>query len=390
MEPVELTTGGLLLRAWTEQDADAVHLACQDRLIQQWTTVPVPYLPEHAAEFVGPRATEAWTCGRAAPLGVFDAATGALLGSHGLVHLDLAAGIGEVGVWIAPWARGRGVAERATRAVARWALDVLPLRLLIWRAQTGNHASRLVAARVGFVFEAPARATITTRDGRLADAWRGTLQPGEIHEAPPAWYAPGGPGARRAHTFGTPQPTLPAGEVTLRPLTDEDTDGITSACADPDVARWTVVPVPYTRTDAVAYVRQQAPGMWTRGDGAVFAIAGPDGRYAGAIDLRISADDPETGSIGFLVAPHARGRGYATSAVRAICAWGFEHLGVSRIVWRAYVGNAASRRIAEKAGFVMEGVQRAGCVQRGERRDAWVAALLAAEGGRYLRVTRRD
>jgi hypothetical protein len=35
--------------------------------------------------------------------------------------------------------------------------------------------------------------------------------------------------------------------------------------------------------------------------------------------------------------------------------------------------------VAERAGFTIEGVQRAGCVQRGERRDAWVGSRLATD-----------
>lgn len=384
MEPIELATGDLLLRGWTDADADAVYRACQDPLIQRWTTIPAPYLPEHAAGFVGSQAPADWASATAAPLGIFDAASGELLGAHGLVRLDLAAGVAELGTWLAPWARGRGVAERATRAVARWALAVLALKLLVWRAEVGNHASRLVACRVGFTFDRPARAGLAGRHGELVDCWRGTLRPGEVRDAPPAWYAPGAAGSRRARTFAAPQPVLRAatatgGPVTLRPLTDADTDDVATACDDPEAARWTSVPAPYTRADAVSFVRGRTREIWAAGDGAIFALAGPDGRFAGSIHLEISLDDPAVGSIGYLVAPHARNQGYATAAVRAICAWGSEALGLTRIVWRAYVGNHASRRVAEKCGFTPEGIARAGCDHRGERRDAWVAALLATD-----------
>jgi hypothetical protein len=37
--------------------------------------------------------------------------------------------------------------------------------------------------------------------------------------------------------------------------------------------------------------------------------------------------------------------------------------------------------VAEKAGFTIEGTQRAGCAQRGGRRDAWFGAVLAADLG---------
>lgn len=391
MEPVEITTAGLLLRSWCDTDAEAVHRACQDTLIQRWTQVPSPYLPEHAVEFVAATAPAAWAGNHGAPLGVFDAETGELLGANGFVHLDRAAGTAEIGAWTAPWARGRQVAERATRAVARWGLDVLGLRALTWRAQVGNHASRLVAARVGFTFGGPERAAATARDGSLVDCWRGTLLPGEIRSIPPAWYTGDAPGARRARTFAATQPGLPGSgpgsgsgpgtrsQLSLRPLRVDDLAGVVAACTDPESARWTTVPTPYTEADAVAFIRNRAPALWAHGEGAAYAIVDADDRYVGSIDLLISADDPGSATIGYLVAPHARGLGYATAAVRAICRWGLRALGLERIVWRAYLGNTASRRVAEKAGFTVEGIQRGCCTQRGERRDAWVAALLAAD-----------
>jgi RimJ/RimL family protein N-acetyltransferase len=97
------------------------------------------------------------------------------------------------------------------------------------------------------------------------------------------------------------------------------------------------------------------------------------------IDVRISAGDGGVAEVGCLVAPWARGRGYATAALRTISAWAFAELGLDRLVWRAHLGNEASRRVAEKAGFTVEGIERAGCEQRGERRDAWVAARLATD-----------
>ena len=40
------------------------------------------------------------------------------------------------------------------------------------------------------------------------------------------------------------------------------------------------------------------------------------------------------------------------------------------------MGNVASRRVAEKAGFTVEGTQHAGLVHRGERKDVWVGGLV--------------
>jgi RimJ/RimL family protein N-acetyltransferase len=60
---------------------------------------------------------------------------------------------------------------------------------------------------------------------------------------------------------------------------------------------------------------------------------------------------------GYWLGPAARGRGYATEAVRAVARHAFG-LGLTRIELLAAVGNVASQRVAERAGFTREGVLR--------------------------------
>lgn len=388
MDPVEIVEDGLLLRPWKPADADDVHRACQDPDIQRWTTVPAPYLPEHAHGFVAEMAPRAWADGTRAPFAVCDADTGELLGSCGLVTIDHGLRSAEVGYWTASWARGRGVAVRATRAVARWAFDQLGMRRLIWQAEIGNHASRLVALRAGFRVDGRLRLAAPHPCGG-PDGWIGSLLPGEV---PPADASadgskgPAGPGslvARRAAVFGRAQPVLfataGADEIQLRAPEERDLDQIVLACRDPESVRWTTVPDPYQPHDAEFFVHHLGPTIWAHGSGALFAIVDPADRYAGSVELRISPTDPLTAEVGFLTAPYARGRGYMPAALDALCAWGFTTLGLARVQWRAHVGNTASRRAAEKAGFVLEGTQRGGVEHRGVRVDAWTAALLAED-----------
>ncbi len=70
-----------------------------------------------------------------------------------------------------------------------------------------------------------------------------------------------------------------------------------------------------------------------------------------------------------------------TEIVRALAHWAFTGLGCTRLVWRAEVGNAGSRAVAERVGFVVEGVQRAGLPNKGTLRDGWVGALLPSDFG---------
>jgi RimJ/RimL family protein N-acetyltransferase len=71
-----------------------------------------------------------------------------------------------------------------------------------------------------------------------------------------------------------------------------------------------------------------------------------------------------TSEVGYGMRPAARGRGYATEALRLVSDWALRDCGLFRVELRAMVTNRASVRVAEKAGYVREGVAR------GAERDA--------------------
>ncbi|MGX1120187.1 hypothetical protein RKD37_005550 [Streptomyces ambofaciens] len=105
MEPVTLTTDRLVLRTVGPQDIDAVHAACQDPDIQRWTTVPSPYLPEHARSFVEQMVSDGWANDSMFTFGLFLPA-GDLVGMLGVTMISL--GVGEIGFWGTKEHRGLG------------------------------------------------------------------------------------------------------------------------------------------------------------------------------------------------------------------------------------------------------------------------------------------
>ena len=379
MEPVEIRVDELLLRPWRLDDAAAVHRACQDPILQHWSSrLPAPFPLTEAVRFVGEAAPAALADGTALFLAIVADGSGEVLGNTDLRGIDLRARTAELAYWSAPWARGRRVTERASRALLRWGFEELGLARVDWRATVGNHASRLTGLRLGFTMMGVLPKSARLRDGSLTDQWVGALLPADLTaagaELPEAVR-------RSAATFGVDRPILPAGPVTLRPPAERDLAAIVVTYNDPEVVRWLGVPQPYTDAHAGSYVREQVPGGWAHGTEATFVIADGNDAYAGAVDIRITPTDPAIGEIAVMTAPHVRSRGYAAATLSAAARWGFDALGLDRIQWRVEVGNDAARRVAEKVGFRTEGTIRAALPgrQSSSRRDCWICALLPGD-----------
>ena len=164
-EQPTLHADGLTLRPWRSADADAVYAACQDPEIVAWTTIPFPYLRSHAEDYVGPVSAAAWAHKSAANFAVTDEEA-TLVGSFGLVRMNPAQSVAEVGYWVAPAARRRGVAERAARAVTQWALHDVGFARVELLAAVGNAGSRRVAQKIGFTQEGILRSAAAGRQTR--------------------------------------------------------------------------------------------------------------------------------------------------------------------------------------------------------------------------------
>lgn len=153
-----LVGDGMVLRPWADSDADDVYRACQDPAIQRFTTVPVPYLREHADVFVGPFQRKNWAERRGASFAVADASSGELLGACSLVGLDLDHLRSGAGYWTAPHARGRGVTARALRRLADWALLELGSTRWSWRSKKAIRRPSVSRSAPGFAQATSSRA----------------------------------------------------------------------------------------------------------------------------------------------------------------------------------------------------------------------------------------
>lgn len=167
-------------------------------------------------------------------------------------------------------------------------------------------------------------------------------------------------------------------DLQLRTPEPKDEPEITRACADPDIATYTEVPAPYTPAHAREYVQRVVPARLHDRSAVILTVADAADDVMGMVSLH-DLDGFHRGAIGFWIAPWARGRGLAVASVRGLVRWGFERLGLTHITWTALVGNLASLRVAQAAGFVGEGRLSGGVVAHGgEPRDCWTASIFAA------------
>lgn len=168
-------------------------------------------------------------------------------------------------------------------------------------------------------------------------------------------------------------PTLTDGLVTLRPHRPDDVTGAYEQSQDPESQRWTTIPVPYAMSDAEFFVGDLMPRGWADDSEWGFAVEA-EGRYVGTVSLRNEGSG--RAEIGYGSHPWARGTGYVERGLRLLLEWGFEEKQLLTVTWWAHVGNWASRRLAWRLGFAIEGTVRQWQPQRGELRDAWVGTLL--------------
>ena len=169
------------LRALCAEDAGALHAAVRASLpaLSRW----LPW----ATDAYDLATADAWIvhCARMRELdaehhfGLFDAASGELLGGVGLNHRIPAYRSAHMGYWVADAARGRGVAVAAARQAARFGFDALGLQRIAILAQPDNGASLRVAIKLGAVCEGIARDAIVF-EGRACDAVVFSLLPRDL------------------------------------------------------------------------------------------------------------------------------------------------------------------------------------------------------------------
>jgi RimJ/RimL family protein N-acetyltransferase len=148
----------VVLRPFEEPDLDRLVEACRDPAIAEYTFIPAPYARSDAELFVSGQ-SERRRAGEAIDLAIRARGDGELLGATGLRVFRPERFSCEIGYWVAPELRGRGIAPRAVRMLADWALDALPVRRIELTPDADNRASQRVAEKAGFELTGERRET---------------------------------------------------------------------------------------------------------------------------------------------------------------------------------------------------------------------------------------
>ncbi|MFE1310159.1 GNAT family N-acetyltransferase [Streptomyces sp. NPDC058755] len=168
-----------------------------------------------------------------------------------------------------------------------------------------------------------------------------------------------------------PNVSISTERLVLRPFEDSDIEAFAEMMNDELVTAWTSVPHPYTEADARQWITESAPSERTEGRGIVFAIDEfLTQRLVGVVHLQNTNWRVRSSEIAYVVAPWARGEGYASEAALATAQWLFHDQQFERLELRTAADNTASQQVAQKIGCISEGVLR----------NAWIARTRAGDG----------
>ncbi len=152
--------------------------------------------------------------------------------------------------------------------------------------------------------------------------------------------------------------------IHLAPFAPEHTAAFAETIRDPMGLRFTGTPDPIPDGWEDDWMRRYDDNE----DRYNFAVLDTDDSFCGyAVAFDVDRLDLEA-ELGYSVSPWARGRGVATQALDALTTWAFDE-GLLRVSLLIAVSNAGSSRVAEKAGYTLEGVLRSMHQKNGRRED---------------------
>ncbi|MDH6571663.1 RimJ/RimL family protein N-acetyltransferase [Streptomyces sp. SAI-117] len=162
-----------------------------------------------------------------------------------------------------------------------------------------------------------------------------------------------------------PNISISTERLVLRPLDEDDVPALAEMMNDEQVGAWTDVPQPYSEDQARDWITHHAPAEREAGRGVTFAVTEfLTQRLVGTVQLARTNWHVRSTELSYIIAPWARGEGYASEAALATAQWLFTDQKFERIELRTAADNTASQQVAQKIGCISEGVLRGACIAR--------------------------
>ncbi|MGW9438352.1 GNAT family N-acetyltransferase [Streptomyces sp. NPDC055607] len=167
-----------------------------------------------------------------------------------------------------------------------------------------------------------------------------------------------------------PDISINTDRLVLRALEEADAPALTEMMNDELVGAWTAVPQPFTEAAAREWITGYAPAERAAGRGLDLAVTEfLTQRLVGVVQLGNTNWRVRSTELSYIVAPWARGEGYATEAALATARWLFNDRKFERLELRTAADNTASQQVAQKIGCISEGVLRNACIARTRTED---------------------
>lgn len=314
----DLLTPRLRLRVPGPRDADwiARHLGLPE-IAASLTSIAHPYTPADALHWMSrPRAPGA--------VRLVETRDGRPVGGVG-IDPDLA-------YWVAPGARGRGIATEAAEAMVRW-----------WFARGPGQGARRIAS--GHLPENAGSARILARLGFC----RGPMVPRHCNVSARQVTVRSMILSRSTWDRRRRLPRLQTARLSLRPLVASDAARLAEIAGHPEVAPmiyWATVP--WSRDAARAYVRRFA---WTGRPGFKLALCS-EGRLVGTVGLSLAGDEPE---LSYFLGIEGWGRGWMGEALGSFLDACFCRWDIASVRAEIYEDNVSSRTLVARLGFTDTG-----------------------------------
>ncbi|KAF9575685.1 hypothetical protein EC968_002249 [Mortierella alpina] len=174
--------------------------------------------------------------------------------------------------------------------------------------------------------------------------------------------------------------------IQLAPWTcsEQDKDSQMEYLNDPNINRWLLGPPnPYKRSDADSWLAARVDRMTTKGTPLTYAIRDmtKGGKAVGCVSVSNGSDDILTGDdVGYWLAPEYHGQGLMAKALKLLLQEvPIKEVGKRKFNGHVFVGNWASRKTMEKAGFVHQPHLTDTATRNGEKIDMWVMRLYLTE-----------